>query len=247
MAPSYSGVWNISTQYQYRTGWPFDANLGTRMLFGGGAGTSNFSDIIDLKITETSGNATDFGNLSVGRILMSSYGSDTKAIWAGGEASGGRGNVIDTVTYSVCDNGGLCDTALVIITISPALPTPTPFGGSLIPIPGKIEVEDYINPTTTSTADEINNQKNNIILVNPLGELNMPSKNFMLNEDENFETNLETIETIILGSKVRLVGIGTGKSYERVVIFIGNIEEPFIRTDAEIEVIDSSYQLIILN
>lgn len=88
MAPSYSGVWNISTQYQYRTGWPFDANLGTRMLFGGGAGTSNFSDIIDLKITETSGNATDFGNLSVGRILMSSYGSDTKAIWAGGEASG---------------------------------------------------------------------------------------------------------------------------------------------------------------
>ena len=36
MAPSYSGVWNISTQYQYRSGWPFDANLGAAGIVAGG-------------------------------------------------------------------------------------------------------------------------------------------------------------------------------------------------------------------
>ena len=62
MAPSYSGVWNISTQYQYRTGWPFDANLGTAGFFMGGV-ISGRVDHIQKIIPESAGNATDFGNL----------------------------------------------------------------------------------------------------------------------------------------------------------------------------------------
>ena len=64
MAPSFSGVWNISTQYQYRTGWPVDANLGAVGIVAGGttAATAAINTIEKFLTAASSGNATDFGD-----------------------------------------------------------------------------------------------------------------------------------------------------------------------------------------
>jgi len=55
MAPSYSGVWNISTQYQYRTGWPIDLNI---------LPTGSMA-VMFLGSNPTQGNAIDFYNIAV--------------------------------------------------------------------------------------------------------------------------------------------------------------------------------------
>ena len=109
MAPSYSGVWNISTQYQYRTGWPFDANLSAVGIVAGGvtAASAVVNTIEKFLTAASSGNATDFGDLSVARHASSSMGNDTRAIFAGGwDNYGGssRSNVIDYITYSTSGN-----------------------------------------------------------------------------------------------------------------------------------------------
>ena len=109
MAPSYSGVWNISTQYQYRTGWPIDANLGAVGIVAGGtvAAQAVVNTVEKFLTAASSGNATDFGDLSVARHASSSMGNDTRAIFAGGwDNYGGssRSNVIDYITYSTSGN-----------------------------------------------------------------------------------------------------------------------------------------------
>ena len=108
MAPSYSGVWNISTQYQYRTGWPIDANLGAVGIVAGGQIDTAVVNTIEKFLTAaSSGNATDFGDLSVARHSSSSMGNDTRAIFAGGwDNYGGSSlsNVIDYITYATSGN-----------------------------------------------------------------------------------------------------------------------------------------------
>ena len=112
MAPSYSGVWNISTQYQYRTGWPVDANLGAVGIVAGGQTAGSGSGAVVNTIEKflaaaSSGNTTDFGDLSVARHSSSSMGNDTRAIFAGGwdnYAGSSRSNVIDYITYSTSGN-----------------------------------------------------------------------------------------------------------------------------------------------
>jgi len=112
MAPSYSGVWNISTQYQYASGWPVDVNLGAIGIVAGGQTAGSGSGAVVNTIEKffaiaASGNTTDFGDLSVARHSSSSMGNDTRAIFAGGwdnYAGSSRSNVIDYITYSTSGN-----------------------------------------------------------------------------------------------------------------------------------------------
>ena len=81
-----SGVWNLREVYDAVMGgyWPNANAIG---LFGGGSTPSDgtLSIVNKINIT-TSGNATSFGNLSVGRANLASYGSFTRACFIGGES-----------------------------------------------------------------------------------------------------------------------------------------------------------------
>lgn len=126
MAPSYSGVWNISTQYQYASGWPVDANLGAVGIVAGGqtagSGSGAVVNTIEKFLTAaSSGNTTDFGDLSVARHSSSSMGNDTRAIFAGGwdnYSGNSLSNVIDYITYAT--SGNATDFGDVAVTSSDA-------------------------------------------------------------------------------------------------------------------------------
>lgn len=67
-----------------------------RALFGGGtvAGNSNVIDYVEIT---TTGNATDFGDLSVSRNLLAAFSSSSRGVWSGGDSSSAK-NTIDYVT-----------------------------------------------------------------------------------------------------------------------------------------------------
>ena len=91
-----SGVWNLREVYDAVMGgyWP---NANAVGLFGGGNNGAITSNVNKINIT-TSGNATLFGDLSVARANLASYGNFTRACFIGGEAPS-LSNVIDYATY----------------------------------------------------------------------------------------------------------------------------------------------------
>jgi len=107
MAPSYSGVWKLQTQYQYRTGWPIDTNLllaaGKALFFGGNEGGTKYDDIDKINLAST-GNATDFGNLTEVAYTGSASASSVKAVMHLGYDSGD--NKIDTINTVNIDSTG---------------------------------------------------------------------------------------------------------------------------------------------
>jgi len=94
-----SGVWNLQDQYDYRRGnnWPSTDNAVPTALVAGG--NINIATI-DQFVIATDGNATDFGDLTVGRGLSSGAGSDTRFIVVGGDVSNTSNVTIDFTTYS---------------------------------------------------------------------------------------------------------------------------------------------------
>jgi len=107
MAPSYSGVWNLSTQYQYASVWPVDVNLvlaaGKALFFGGNEGGTKYDDIDKINLAST-GNATDFGNLTEVAYTGSASASSVKAVMHLGYDSGD--NKIDTINTVNIDSTG---------------------------------------------------------------------------------------------------------------------------------------------
>ena len=164
MAPSYSGVWNISTQYQYRSGWPVDANLGAVGIVAGGqtagSGSGAVVNTIEKFLTAaSSGNTTDFGDLSVARHSSSSMGNDTRAIFAGGwdnYSGSSRSNVIDYITYST--SGNATDFGDVAATTSDANCSASnnvrgiTFGGRLVSNGNIDNAIEYITIASTGNA-----------------------------------------------------------------------------------------------
>jgi alpha-D-ribose 1-methylphosphonate 5-triphosphate synthase subunit PhnG len=59
---------------------------------------------IDYITIDTTGNATDFGDLTVTRAAGGSAASSTRAVYAGGSDAGGRHNTIDYVTIGTTGN-----------------------------------------------------------------------------------------------------------------------------------------------
>jgi hypothetical protein len=78
----------------------------TRGLFGGGYTTtasSSYVNVIDYVTIASTGNSTDFGDLTVARGFLASFSSTTRGIWAGGNTNS-RSNVIDYVTIASTGN-----------------------------------------------------------------------------------------------------------------------------------------------
>ena len=76
----------------------------TRMVTGGGQSSNNAMDLI---IIPSTGNGTDFGNLTTGREGTGSCGSPTRALYGGGNHNPGTEtslNIIDYVTMSSTGN-----------------------------------------------------------------------------------------------------------------------------------------------
>ena len=75
----------------------------TRGVWGGGGihpGSPNKSDTIDYVTIASTGNATDFGNLTVARYGTSSCSNQTRGIFAGGYAvPDGPSSTLDTIDY----------------------------------------------------------------------------------------------------------------------------------------------------
>ena len=83
---------------------------GTRLLFGGGYGADGGShpnmDTIDFVNVATTGNATDFGNLSTARTAKSGGSSRTRGLFQGGRFSPTSDgyNIIDFITFESTGN-----------------------------------------------------------------------------------------------------------------------------------------------
>ena len=78
-------------------------SFGSRGVFMGGSGTStNVIDYIDIA---TTGNATDFGDLTAATESNGGASSSTRGLSAGGEISAGRSNIIEYITLATTGNG----------------------------------------------------------------------------------------------------------------------------------------------
>ena len=76
----------------------------TRGIFGGGHSLGEINTIDYITIA-TTGNAIDFGDMSVTIQQVAAVGSSTRGIFGGGYASsGGNNNVIDYVTIATTGN-----------------------------------------------------------------------------------------------------------------------------------------------
>jgi len=100
MAPSFSGVWNISTFYQYTSALPSPPVNG--ILAGGfNSGYANRADYQTINFND--GNGTDQGDLTLARYDIGGFGSTTRAVFAGGYGSSVT-NVVDYVEYAALGN-----------------------------------------------------------------------------------------------------------------------------------------------
>ena len=75
----------------------------TTGVFGGGWGTG-YSNTIDYITIATTGNATDFGDLTVARIAPGACADATRGVFGGGQYSGGSSNTLDYITISTTGN-----------------------------------------------------------------------------------------------------------------------------------------------
>lgn len=100
-----SYIWKLKDVYNARQGdnWP---GLFERATFAGGAEPSN-SNVIDYITISTTGNATDFGDLTVSRNSLPSgeSSSTTRGIFGAGYITGsGNVNTIDYITFATTGN-----------------------------------------------------------------------------------------------------------------------------------------------
>ena len=104
--PNYQGVWSLSEQYQNASGWPEGPLSGDIGLFAGGQTTSTprVNTIQHINIA-SSGNGTDFGDLSEARMAIGTVSNSTRGIFGGGnEQTAGNVDTIEYVTISTLGN-----------------------------------------------------------------------------------------------------------------------------------------------
>jgi len=77
--------------------------IATRGIFSGG-GTSPVTNVIQYVTIASTGNSTDFGDLTVARQYTTGTSSSTTGITTGGYGSSGGSNVIDSVTIATTGN-----------------------------------------------------------------------------------------------------------------------------------------------
>ena len=102
--PNFSGVWTLKEQGVAVKGDRWQVYLNNRGLFGGGYASSIVDTIQYIDITST-GDATDFGDLSGNRYLLAGCSSVERGVFGGGDSSASsRTNIIEYVTIASTGN-----------------------------------------------------------------------------------------------------------------------------------------------
>ena len=100
--------WNGSAWFQVHTATPDlasagDPTPGARGIIGGGGfnvPTTSYRDSIEYVNISSAGNAKDFGDLNVARYYLGATASSTRAVFNGGQYSGGLEKTMEFVTIS---------------------------------------------------------------------------------------------------------------------------------------------------
>ena len=103
------GVWSLAEAFAYSKAglWPTAGNARSTGLIAQGlryAGGFVYLNTIDEIDISTTGNAIDFGDLTVARGELAGLSSSTRGIFGGGQISGGHSDVIDYVTITSSGN-----------------------------------------------------------------------------------------------------------------------------------------------
>ena len=96
------GVWKLKEVNNAVSGG-YWRNAGTKGIYGGSYTGPAGGTVIDQIILATAGNATDFGDLSVGRGKSGGLGSFTRCIFVGGQTPSDS-NVIDYINFASTGN-----------------------------------------------------------------------------------------------------------------------------------------------
>ena len=99
---NFNGVWKINELSKNKITHNNFPRGSTRATWGGGNDDGAASNVIDYVTMETTGNATDFGNLTVAGEAPNGSGSSTRGFYSGRQAS--ASNVIDYVTFMSTGN-----------------------------------------------------------------------------------------------------------------------------------------------
>lgn len=93
--PNYSGVWNLTQQLQAVAAgnWPLPPIF--RAIFAGGVVSSTYYNVIDYVDITTTGNATDFGDMSIVSGYNGALGSTTRGVISAGTFS----NIVNTLEF----------------------------------------------------------------------------------------------------------------------------------------------------
>ena len=163
-----SGVWNLQDQYDYVRGgnWPNAANLVPRALFAGGRTGGSFpanTNVIDYVTITTTGNATDFGDLTSLTQQHGAFSSSSRAVFFGGKAVAngtGQGTATNVIQYvTIASTGDAADFGDLTAAnaISPAGVSSNIRGvrvGGQNPDVGVINVMDYVTIASTGNATD---------------------------------------------------------------------------------------------
>jgi len=95
------GVWSLKDVLKgVKNGsWP----LASRGVFGGGITSSSYTNVVDYVTIQTTGNATDFGDLTAARNELAACSDATRGVFGGGYL-GSYTNVLDYVTIQTAGN-----------------------------------------------------------------------------------------------------------------------------------------------
>ena len=141
-----------------------DTQPGARGLIGGGQSPAH-QDTIDYINIDSTGNATDFGNLTDARSFLTSCSSSTRALFGGGY-SPGQTNTIDYVTISSTGNASDYGDLSVARYAPSAVSSSTRgvFAGGYDggPAPSQwSDTIDYVTIATTGNAQDFGNLESN--------------------------------------------------------------------------------------
>ena len=101
----YSGIWKLEdiSKFRQENNWPVVGAIG--LVSGGYLAPARLNTIQEIKLGST-GNATDFGDLTSARNKLQSGSNKTRAVFAGGQTP----SIVNTIDYiTIASTGNATD------------------------------------------------------------------------------------------------------------------------------------------
>ena len=152
--PNFNGVWSLSTQYQYAADWPRPPIVG---ILAGIYAANQPSANIDVVLIATTGNASDFGDLTQAASQGSAGSSSTRGVINLGSASDyiTIEQIVMGTSGSATDFGDLSVSRRYAGAVSND--TRCVFGGGFNDSDSRVNVMDYITIASAGNATDFGN------------------------------------------------------------------------------------------